>query len=115
MSDLGRLLEQLDEADLERLAERLRPYLAGGHPTTAPATVYSPATLATALGRSERSIRAAISRGELHATKRGRGYVISADAVAAWAQAPRAELHYGVIKLPRPRSTPGPARRGLQS
>jgi len=27
MSDVGRLLEQLDDGDLERLAERLAPYL----------------------------------------------------------------------------------------
>ena len=35
-------------------------------------------------------MRAAISRGELAAVKRGRGYVIGADAVAAWTRAPLA-------------------------
>ncbi len=62
--------------------------------TLAPA--YTVPTLARELGRTERSIRAAIARGELAAVKRGRGYVISGDAVAAWATAP---------------NRPGPKRR----
>jgi Helix-turn-helix domain len=46
------------------------------------------ATLAAELGRSPRAIRDAIARGELAAVKRGRGYVIGVNAVAAWTQAP---------------------------
>ena len=53
------------------------------------APAYTVASLACELGRSERSIRGgAIGRGELEAVKRGRGYVISADAVSVWATAP---------------------------
>ena len=86
---LTALLEELaaDPVALERLRE-----LVGEVPTrvsTSPLSpvVYSPATLAAELGRSPRSIRAAISRGELQAVKRGAGWVISAEAVAAWSRA----------------------------
>ncbi len=48
--------------------------------------VYTPQTLAAELGRTLRSIRGAIQRGELQAVKRGRGWVISADAVGRWAE-----------------------------
>ena len=50
--------------------------------------MYTPATLAAELGRTPRAIRAAIARGELDAVKRGRGWVIPADAVERWAQGP---------------------------
>ena len=53
------------------------------------AAAYTVATLAVEVGRTERSIRAAIARGELEAVKRGRGYVIGADAVATWARGER--------------------------
>jgi excisionase family DNA binding protein len=75
---------------------------------------YTVRTLALELGRSERSIRAAIARRELQAVKRGRGYVISADAVAEWARA-------SVLpttphsRYPRRRSGPGPATRALRA
>ena len=88
MSDLARAL--LDELAADPVAlDRLRELVAHSEVTMRPsAPAYTVATLATELGRSERSIRAAIARGELAAVKRGRGYVIGADAVARWAQAP---------------------------
>lgn len=76
-------------ADADALAELrdlLAPQAVSAANRLAPA--YTVATLAAELGRSERSIRAAIARGELEAIKRGRGYVIGADAVAAWATRP---------------------------
>jgi excisionase family DNA binding protein len=72
---------------------------------------YTVASLAVELGRSERSIRAAIARGELQAIKRGRGYVIPAEAVAEWARG-AADVRPGVHP-PRRRSGLGPMRRGL--
>jgi hypothetical protein len=49
-------------------------------------SVYTPQTLAAELGHTPRAVRAAIERGELEARWSGRGYVIGADAVAAWAK-----------------------------
>lgn len=48
---------------------------------------YTVATLAAALHVSAKTIRGAIQRGELSASKRGARYVIAADAVDAWATA----------------------------
>ena len=50
--------------------------------------VYTPQTLAAELGVTPRAVRAAIERGDLEARRSGRGYVIGADAVAAWALPP---------------------------
>jgi excisionase family DNA binding protein len=99
------LLDVLADAVAARLAERDR-----GSPISPAA--YTPATLAAELGRSPRAIRAAIHRGELAATKRGQGWVISAEAVAAWA-APRAPAR----RVPRRRqaSGGGPMARALRS
>lgn len=119
MTDLGRaLLDQLEPEDLADLADRLAPFLRAptDHHSGA---MYSTATLAAELGRSERSVRAAISRGELQAVKRGRGYVISAEAVAEWTRPPATTLHGRANLAPSPsrrqRSGPGPVRRALQS
>jgi excisionase family DNA binding protein len=113
MTTLGDLLDGLDGEDLQRLAERLAPYMATPS-TDAPA--YTPKGLAEQLGRSERSIRAAISRGELAACKRGRGWIIGADAVAEWTRAPaRAPKTFRSSLTPRRRSTAGPAREALKA
>lgn len=118
MSDLARaLLEELadDPAAIERLRE-----LVGNSPTGPPAdsraAAFTAATLAAELGRSERSIRAAIARGELEAVKRGRGYVIGADAVVAWTQSEGRSIspHPDSSRPRRRRSGPGPMRRALE-
>ena len=79
------------------------------------AAAYTPATLAAELGRTPRAIRAAIARGELGAVKRGRGWVISADAVERWAAGS------GDRSIAPPRRTPrrrhnagGPMARALR-
>jgi excisionase family DNA binding protein len=80
----GRLLTALVAElrdDPAALAE-LRALLGAG-----PA-VYTPQTLAAELGMTPRAVRAAIERGDLEARRSGRGYVIGADAVAAWASPP---------------------------
>jgi excisionase family DNA binding protein len=98
------------EAELDRLADALAERVAVrliAPPVTAPA--YTPRTLAAELGRTERSIRAAIARGELAAIKRGRGYVISPKAVAEWASA----SPEGGARRPRPRRS-GLSREALR-
>lgn len=118
MSTLARaLLDHLEPEDLAELADRLAPYLqapaASDHP---PPGVYSPATLAAELGRSPRAIRAAIARGELQAVKRGAGWVIPAEAVAAWSRADR-PVRTSAPRRRRaraPRSNGGPMTRALR-
>jgi excisionase family DNA binding protein len=48
---------------------------------------YTVASLASTLNISARAIRGAIARGELEAAKRGGRWIISTDAVRAWARA----------------------------
>ena len=79
MSVLAALLEELHD-NPAALAE-LRSLLEAG-----PAA-YTPQTLARELGVTPRAIRAAIERGDLEARRSGRGYVIGAEAVAAWCSA----------------------------
>lgn len=87
MSDLARQLVEEISRDPAALA-RLRELVAETRPEPVSAKIYSVSTLAAELGRSERSVRAAIARGELQAVKRGRGWVISSEAVETWARAP---------------------------
>jgi excisionase family DNA binding protein len=79
------------------------------------ARAYTVRSLAAELGRTPRSVRGAIERGELEAAKRGRGYVISAEAVSRWASAtPNTTPRQS--RRPRPtRAKPaaGPMRRAL--
>lgn len=114
---LALLLDELaaDPVALDRLCELVGRVAL---PTEAtPAAAYTVATLAVELGRTVRSIRGAIARDELQAVKRGRGYVISADAVAEWAQAPGLSNHLAQTATSprRRRSGAGPMRRALQS
>lgn len=81
----------------------------------ASAAVYTVQSLADELGRTPRSIRGAIERGELEAVKRGRGYVISAEAVSRWASAPSGtpSRHARRPRASRTRAVAGPMRRAL--
>ena len=86
------LIAAIEQADPEQRA-RLRAALdidpvSPTGDTTAAAVAYTPATLAAELGRSPKSIRGAIARGELEAAKRGRGWVIGAAAVERWRRRP---------------------------
>jgi excisionase family DNA binding protein len=80
MSKVADLIAELrdDPAVLAELRELLG---------TGPA-VYTPRTLAAELGITPRAVRAAIERGDLEARRSGRGYVIGAEAVSAWARSP---------------------------
>jgi hypothetical protein len=108
MSDLARaLLDELagDPAALERLRELVAPSAPEPERAALSAPAYTPASLGAALGRSARSVRAAIARGELAAVRRGRGWIIAADDVAAWA-------HAESSPPPTPRRTRGRSRTG---
>lgn len=104
------------EVELDRLADvladRVAARLAGPRATAA---AYTVATLAAELGRSERSIRAEIRNGALAAVKRGRGYVISRDAVVDWAHGETRSMNERArsSRPRRRRSGPGPMRRAL--
>jgi excisionase family DNA binding protein len=116
VSDLARaLLEEIasDPAALERLRQLVseRP---SGRDISLAAPAYTVATLAAVIGRKERSIRAAIRRGELAAVKRGRGYLIAPDAVAAWARPPAVPTTPRSPYQRHRRSDPGPATRALR-
>lgn len=84
------VLDAVDEIGLAVLAQRLLPHLrqpigptgTGGH------VAYTVASLADDLGVSQKTIRSAIARRELDAVKRGSRWIISAEAVRAWATAP---------------------------
>jgi excisionase family DNA binding protein len=118
VSELLRALFAELEADPVAL-ERLRSLLGAqvDREPTASAPAYTVQSLAEELGRTPRSIRGAIERGELDAVKRGRGYVISAEAVSRWASA-STEAAPRPSRRPRPRPTKtqaaaGPMRRAL--
>jgi len=88
MSDvLYALLDELarDPEAVERLRALVAPTT-----TSSSAPAYTVAQLAHETGLSAKAIRGAIVRGELEAVKRGTRWIVSADAVAAWAKADRA-------------------------
>jgi excisionase family DNA binding protein len=114
VSDLARAL--LDElADDPVALARLRELVGVAAPDRDHgAAAYTSRTLAAELGRTERSIRAAIARGELRAVKRGRGYLIAADAIADWSRASDRGAPIG--RSSQRRCSPsgaGPMRRAL--
>ena len=86
----------------------------------APTPAFTVRSLAEEIGRSERSVRDAITRGELKAVKlkavkRGRGYLITAAAVEAWAtpaQVPTSRSTRPSVHRDRRRAR-GPMRRAL--
>jgi excisionase family DNA binding protein len=75
---------ELSDDDLDRLADRIADRLNGRTERRDERTAYTCQTLAAELGISPRAVRAAIGRGDLQAVRRGRGWMIGADAVAAW-------------------------------
>lgn len=81
------ILDGLDDQGLAALAHRLLPHLRQtADPEAQRAHVaYIVASLAAELGVSRKAIRCAIARHELPAAKRGSRWIISADAVDAWA------------------------------
>jgi excisionase family DNA binding protein len=110
VSDLARALVAELARDPEAL-ERLRALVAPEALRSGSAPAFTVRSLAAELGRSERSIRAAIARGELDAIKRGRGYVISRDAVEAWATGSTSSPRFSP---PRPCRRPGVMARALK-
>jgi hypothetical protein len=103
------------DAELDALADALAPRIESrlNRRADAEQAVYTPTTLAAEIGRSPRSIRAAIARGELEAVKRGRGWIIGADAVATWARGESSASAALGRPRRRSRSGPGPMARAL--
>jgi excisionase family DNA binding protein len=118
MSDLLRaLVEELasDPVAVEQLRTLLEVDADQRQATPRPA--FTVRSLATEIGRSERSVRDAIARGKLKAVKHGRGYLITAAAVEAWATPAqvRAVRFEALVDAPRSPTrrradAPGPER-----
>jgi excisionase family DNA binding protein len=82
------ILDGLDDHGLASLARRLLPHLRQRPEGEERSHVaYTVASLASELDVSQKAIRCAIARRELAAVKRGSRWIISADAVLAWATA----------------------------
>jgi excisionase family DNA binding protein len=80
------ILDGLDDHGLAALARRLLPHLRQpAEPEERSHVAYTVASLASELGVSQKAVRCAIARRELAAVKRGSRWIISADAVHAWA------------------------------
>jgi excisionase family DNA binding protein len=79
------ILEQI--ASDPRVLAELRVLMRADERAAAPA--YTVATLARSLGVTQRVVRNAIGRGELGAVKRGARWLISPEAVDAWAHGER--------------------------
>ncbi len=97
------LIAGLDDDALDALAERLAPRLAHrveAAPRPEPAG-YTVATLAADLRITPKVVYGAIHRGELPATRSGRSFYVSGEAVRQW---------LGAREDPRARR-PSPARR----
>lgn len=104
---------ETDPVALEQLRSLLDVRVDRQPPFSAPA--YTVQSLAAEIGRTPRSIRGAIERGELEAVKRGRGFPISAEAVSRWTSAPP-EASLRQTRRQRARSTKaaaGPMLRAL--
>lgn len=84
---LARAVLEALASDAHALAE-LRRLMADDEESRArpEPSAYTADGLATVLGVSSKVVRNAISRGELHAVKRGGRWYVPADAVAMWAQ-----------------------------
>ena len=82
------IVAALDDQNLAVLAHRLQPHLTRSAETEVAGRVaYTVPSLATELGVSRKAVRCAIARHELRAVKRGSRWIISSDAVQAWATA----------------------------
>lgn len=109
------ILDGLDESGLAVLARRLLPHLRqpAVSETAAAHVVYTVASLAAEVDVSQKAIRSAIARGELAAVKRGSRWIISADAVNAWATAPKARCARGRSRGPSVPKSAGPSLRAV--
>lgn len=81
-----------DPHALARLRELVGEQDARGAADAQAAPAYTVDSLAAAVGVTPRTVRNAITRGELVAVKRGARWLISADAVEAWTH-PQAGEH----------------------
>jgi excisionase family DNA binding protein len=109
------ILDGLDDHGLAVLARRLLPHLpqdADRHADRGH-VAYTVASLAVELGVSEKAIRCAIARHELSAVKRGSRWIISAEAVSAWATASEARRASRRPSCPTAPQAAGPSLRSV--
>ena len=94
---MARLVD--DPAALEQLRELLAGATRGDTEVDRPA--YTADSLAEAVGVTPKVVRNAIARGELAAVKRGGRWIVSADAVEAWARSgPTKRLSCSRVRTP---------------
>jgi excisionase family DNA binding protein len=108
------ILDGLDDHGLAVLARRLLPHMR--QPAEAEERghiAYTVASLAVELGVSQKAIRCAIARRELQAVKRGARWIISADAVRAWAAASDRRHTTGRARGAAAPKAAGPSLRGV--
>ena len=109
------ILDGLEDHDLAVLAQRLLPHLRQPEELNAGRirAAYTVASLAAELGVSQKAIRCAIARHELSAVKRESRWIISADAVHAWATASEARRGTGRIRRATAPKAAGPSLRSV--
>jgi excisionase family DNA binding protein len=110
------ILDGLDDRGLAALARRLLPHLR--QPADAAERghiAYTVASLAAELGVSQKAVRCAITRRELHAVKRGSRWIISAEAVRAWAAASDERRRTGRARGAAAPRAAGPSLRAVLS
>jgi excisionase family DNA binding protein len=109
------ILDSLDDHGLSVLAHRLLPHLTQpAHLEAARARVaYTVPSLATELSVTQKTIRCAIARGELRAVKRGSRWIMSADAVQAWATASDARRRTSRVNGATTPKAAGPSLRSV--
>lgn len=98
------LVAALDDEALDLLAARLASRLATATQDAPGRAAYTVAALAAELSVSERTVRNAIERGELHAVKRGGRWLIGADAVRQWSAPGASAGHASDARRPAPRN-----------
>lgn len=109
------ILDGLDEHGLAVLARRLLPHLTQSADRHADRgnVAYTVASLAAELCVSEKAIRCEIARRELSAVKRGSRWIISAEAVSAWATASEARRASRRPSCPTAPQAAGPSLRAV--
>ncbi len=88
MSTRPELALPLPDEFVDAVARRVADLLAERQAAPPEPVAYTISTLAAELDVTPKTIRGAVHRGELAATRRGARYVIAADAARAWAIAP---------------------------
>jgi excisionase family DNA binding protein len=108
------VLDGLDDHGLAALARRLMPHLRQSADADERGHIaYTVASLAIELGVSQKTIRSAIARRELSAVKRGSRWIISGEAVRAWAAPSDEQRRTGRARATAAPRAAGPSLRAV--